>query len=112
MISVKVIRDRKVNAPAAFRRVQDRFLPKAGQMVEGSAKLRVPVDTGRLRASITNRIDGDRAIIGTNVEYAPYVEYGTRRSRAQPYLRAAIDENRRNLRRLFQATFRQVFSGK
>jgi phage gpG-like protein len=37
----------------------------------------VAVDTGRLRNSITNKL-GERenaVYIGTNVEYAPYVEY-------------------------------------
>jgi len=29
--------------------------------------------------------------VGTVVEYAPYVEYGTRKMRAQPYLRPSLD---------------------
>ena len=37
----------------------------------------VPVDTGRLRASITSEVDGQTVNVGTNVEYAPYVEMGT-----------------------------------
>lgn len=37
-----------------------------------------PVDTGRLRASIAEQVvpDEKAVYIGTNVEYAPYVEYG------------------------------------
>lgn len=31
------------------------------------------------------------AWVGTNVFYAPYVEYGTRRQQPQPYLRPALD---------------------
>ena len=31
--------------------------------------------------------------IGSNVEYAPYVEYGTQRSRAQPFLKPAVSEH-------------------
>ena len=34
--------------------------------------------TGRLRSSITTRIKGKTGTIGTNVNYGPYVEYGTR----------------------------------
>jgi len=49
-------------------------------MVERQAKINSPVDTGRLRASITpdvgigegNAVEG---IVGTNVEYAPWVEF-------------------------------------
>ena len=52
-------------------------LEKACFLVENSAKIKAPVDTGQLRASITHEIDGLTGIIGTNVEYAPYVEYGT-----------------------------------
>jgi HK97 gp10 family phage protein len=62
--------------------------------VETAAKRRCPVDTGRLRSSISHelRVDstGLHAVIGTNVIYAPYVEYGTWRSPAQPYLRPAL----------------------
>ena len=38
----------------------------------------VAVDTGRLRNSISNKVvEKEPAVyIGTNVEYAPYVEYG------------------------------------
>lgn len=40
-----------------------------------------PVDTGRLRNSISNAVDEEElaAYIGTNVPYAPYQEFGTSR---------------------------------
>lgn len=50
---------------------------------------------GRLRSSITNEIgtdpDGLVAVIGTNVEYAPYVELGTSKMAAQPFLLPALE---------------------
>jgi len=52
-----------------------------------------PVDTGRLRASITHAVDGDAAYIGTNVEYAAAVELGTSWQKAQPYLRPACTQH-------------------
>lgn len=52
-------------------------LERAGILVENSAKLNVPVHTGDLRRSITHRVEGDTVIVGTSLEYAPYVEYGT-----------------------------------
>jgi phage gpG-like protein len=52
-------------------------MKKACLLVENDAKRNCPVDTGRLRQSITHRIEGSTGIVGTNVEYAPYVEYGT-----------------------------------
>ena len=52
-------------------------LTKSCLVVETAAKNRVPYDTGNLGNSITYVIDGDVGIVGTNVEYAPYVEFGT-----------------------------------
>ena len=54
------------------------FLQKAGFLVEARAKEKVPVDTGRLRASISSRAEETRAIIGSPVFYAPMVELGSR----------------------------------
>lgn len=50
---------------------------KATVSVQRGAKKNVPVDTGRLRASIhrtSNKLNGT---VHTNVEYAPYIEFGT-----------------------------------
>lgn len=62
--------------------------------VESAAKRLAPVDTGRLRSSITHELATDtqglHGRIGTNVEYAPYVEFGTGRTPAQPFLRPAL----------------------
>lgn len=69
-------------------------LEAVGQQAEGYAKLLCPVDTGNLRNSITHRQEGnDTEVIGTNVEYAPYVELGTRNMKAQPYLRPAAADH-------------------
>lgn len=47
--------------------------------IERDTKQSTPVDTGRLRASYTIvfRFDKMGAEVGSNVEYAPYVEFGT-----------------------------------
>lgn len=55
----------------------NRALEAVGITLEGYAKLLCPVDTGRLRNSITHDVRDDKVYIGTNVEYAAYVEYGT-----------------------------------
>lgn len=52
-------------------------LNKACLVVENEAKRLCPVDTGDLRNSITHEVDDGVGIVGTNKEYAPYVEYGT-----------------------------------
>jgi len=62
-----------------FRAACLRALERCGEQAEGYAKDLTPVDTGNLRNSITHQVDeGESAVyIGTDVEYAPYVELGT-----------------------------------
>ena len=52
-----------------------------------------PVDTGRLKGSITGRSDADTAYIGTNVYYGIYQEYGTYKMAAHPFLKPGIMDN-------------------
>lgn len=49
----------------------------AGKQIQGTAKKLCSVDTGQLRNSIEVTEVSDGVDVGTNVEYAPYVEYGT-----------------------------------
>lgn len=52
-------------------------LEKMGGKAETYAKKLCPVDTGRLRGSITHQMgDMETEYVGTNVEYAPFVELG------------------------------------
>ena len=51
------------------------------------------VRTGRLRNSLTHSVAmNEKAVyVGSAVEYAAYVELGTSRMRARPYLRPAVE---------------------
>lgn len=65
------------NSPAVLAELRNRIplvMGAMGEIVEGYAKEDAPVDTGRLRNSITHRTEGNDEYIGTNVEYAVYVE--------------------------------------
>ncbi len=64
-----------------------------GAAAEGHAKALTPVDTGRLRNSISHTADSDAAYIGTNVEYAPYVEYGSVHNKAHHMIKKAATEH-------------------
>ena len=77
---------------AAFSQIET-ALEKVGLMAERNAKIACPVDTGRLRNSITHTHDKNTAYVGTDVEYAPYVEMGTTNTKAQPYLKPAIADH-------------------
>lgn len=79
-------------------------LEEIGLTAEGYAKRACPVDTGRLRNSITHIVDegGKCAVIGTNVEYAPCVELGTRHQKPQPYLKPAAEDHESTYRSIFR----------
>ena len=57
------------------------WLEAIGEDAAGTAADRAPVDTGRLKGSISHAVvESENAVyIGTNVEYAPYQEFGTSR---------------------------------
>jgi HK97 gp10 family phage protein len=97
-----------------------RALERVGEQAEGYAIELAPVDTGALRQSITHKVDAqEQAVyIGSNLEYAAYVELGTGKyahggrktpwvyqddrgkwhythgQRAQPYLKPAMADHR------------------
>lgn len=57
---------------------------------------RTPVDTGALKLSIGLRKIGEGYYrVGTREPYAPLVEFGTRRMRAQPFMRPAVEAVKR-----------------
>lgn len=93
-MSVEIREDNVDLAKAEIRAAYARALERIGMQAEGYAQDRCPVDTGNLRNSITHTTDGTAAYIGTNVEYAPYVELGTRRAAAQPFLKPAGTDHR------------------
>lgn len=52
-------------------------LNKACLIVEREAKQNCPSQTGELRSSISSTVEGTTGIVGTPLQYAAYVEYGT-----------------------------------
>ena len=94
------------------------------------------VDTGRLRASITYAVSGDSArehaysddlgngftqsirdagdekehtlYLGTNVNYAPYVEMGTQKMPARPFIRPAVENYLSEYQQIFEQTLSKI----
>ena len=72
---------------------------KAGADITRDAKTLAPVDTGNLRASIGMETTGDgragsmTVSIGPTAHYGAYVEQGTSRMAAQPYLAPATQRH-------------------
>lgn len=95
------------------KRVIGKSIYETGLIIEAQAKSLCPVDQGRLSASITTQAvdrgtlpkgqgavvsdvidrptDPNEVLVGTPVEYGPYIEWGTVNSDAQPFLRPALD---------------------
>lgn len=82
----------------------EKALTAIGLVAEGYAKENCPVDTGRLRNSITNAVDlrETAAYIGTNVDYAPFVELGTHTHKAHPYLKPAATKHSDEYKNIIQ----------
>ena len=77
----------------ALERAKKRGLEAIGLTAEGYAKKDTPVDTGRLRNSIAHAVEDDAAFIGTNVEYAVFVEAGARGRQGVHMLQRAATEH-------------------
>jgi phage gpG-like protein len=94
------------------KRVVGKSAFEIGLIVEGQAKLLINNVTGRLAGSITTAsrdtqsgvdapagfadlirppVAENEVFVGTGVEYGPYVEFGTFRTNARPFLRPALD---------------------
>lgn len=71
----RIVRD--LHGPPMLQAFRDATLK-----VQRDARIATPVDTGRLRASITPEVRAEGqdviGVVGSNVVYAPYVEMGTR----------------------------------
>lgn len=116
-----------------FDRKREMVLEEIGLIAERYAKDGAHVDTGRMRNSITHatsRYSGvgsyrddkgnkyadasakstpeeDAVYIGTNVEYAPYVELGTSRNDAYPFLRPAVQNHIKEFQDLIRETMKK-----
>lgn len=86
-------KDNSEQVLSAMERAIKNGLEAIGLTAEGYAKKITPVDTGRLRNSISHATDDEAAYIGTNVEYAPYVELGARGRQGKHMLQRAATEH-------------------
>lgn len=112
----------------ASEHLMGKQLDKALLVVEEAARKKARKDTGALRRSITSDRTGLTGWVGTPLEYAPYIEYGTglyaenggrkdvpwmyrddegnahftKGNRPHPFMRPALDENREKVTRILE----------
>lgn len=99
-----------------------RAMQKATLWVTADAKRppNMPVDTGRLRASVTPKIKQSsllgisrvRGIVGSNVEYAPYQELGTIFMKGRFFLLRSLQKNQERIAILFGNVVKRISRGK
>lgn len=66
-------------------------LAEGALVIAEYAEAGCPVDTGYLRSTVFVRENGNDVEVGFSAEYASYVEFGTYKMAAQPFLRPAFD---------------------
>ena len=74
-----VFKDNSMEGKERLKKAAAKWLLQACILVEGQAVLLAPVSTSRLKQSIDYIVDDDELVgyVGTNVDYAIYVELGT-----------------------------------
>lgn len=87
------------SAEGAIADALEETLTEIGDKTQGNARRTVPIRTGNLSLSIVSQVgrDGDRVVLQVGVDeeilgvdYGGYVERGTSKQAAQPYLVPAI----------------------
>lgn len=101
-------------ALAAEELARARVLEKIGGKAESYAKKICPVKTGRLRNSITHQqYNENTEVVGTNVEYAPYVELGHHTSggkfiAGKPFLRPAAEGHTEEYKNIIETVMKNA----
>lgn len=106
---VEIREDNAQRIADAIDQALAKALEEVGLVAEGYAKKACPVDTGRLWNSITHQVrPSEKAVyIGTNVEYAPYVELSTSRTKGQPFLRPAAADHENTYKKIFESNLKK-----
>jgi HK97 gp10 family phage protein len=93
-VTVRVVSNRLPQMPALIRTAVIQEVSKATLDVEAKSKALAPVKTGLLRRSIHSVFEngGLTGLVGPSVLYGKFVEFGTRRMGARPYMRPAAEQ--------------------
>lgn len=120
----------------AIKMANIKWLKAAALVIQSQAKALAPVDTSNLKTSINHKVEVSKleAYIGTNCDYAIYVEFGTgefaengngrkggwiyinnegktiftKGNKPKPYLRPAYRQNKQALIQLLNKYLREV----
>ena len=96
----------KTNEAAVMHEIKARArdgLREVGPEILRSAIRKCPVRTGNLQRSIETDYAGLTLRVGSRVHYAGYVEGGTPKMSPRAFLRGALRENLRRIKKVFKA---------
>lgn len=89
---------------------QMRYMPR--RMVNVSPPGTPPnSDTGRLQQSIRVERDGDATLVGTNLKYGAYLEFGTLDMAARPWLSVAVRNVSKLLPKIYEMAYDKLVKG-
>lgn len=83
----------------------------ANYVVEGNKQFDVTDEKGTKKDSVNvKRTDygGDGVIVGATAEYAPYIELGTSKKSARPYLKQGVLRRSREFRKIVDHIYKKV----
>lgn len=114
MAGLTVKSDNTDDVVSEIKNSVDKALEQIGIAAENYAKALCPVGTpestgipgykgGTLRNSITHDVDGSDVYIGTNEIYGKYVEMGTYKMDARPFLRPAANDHAQEYRDILKS---------
>jgi len=87
----------------SLRKGAQAALHEGAERIVDHARDLAPARTATLRNSIGILDEGDLSVtFGSKLDYARFVEYGTSRTAAQPYLRPAVLWGRETIRKALQ----------
>ncbi|MDA8227050.1 MAG: HK97 gp10 family phage protein [Desulfitobacterium hafniense] len=97
---IKLLEDMGQNAATVLLQAAE----AGGKIALAEARRRCPVRSGRLRSSLSLKL-GKKTALKANVRvvhgrkeyYGTFVELGTKKSPAQPFMRPAVDENKKQI---------------
>ena len=89
--TMRITFDRFPEILAKFPRVTTAAVQKATMDIARLAAMNAPVDTGYLANSINGVVSGDSGKVRSSAEYWAFVEYGTYKMAAQPFVTPAVE---------------------
>lgn len=79
-------------SPEKRSKVLRKYGSKLKEAAVNRAQFNKGYSTGATRRSITLQVESDKAIVEALTSYSGYLEVGTRKMEAQPFMKPAIDE--------------------